>query len=569
MKNVLRFLRAHQKVLLISVGAVLGVVVIGQLLYPADRLLPFASIDGHSFSMWRKQDTAHELNRRLNSQAVGIYLNDQSAPVTTVHPDEIGLSADSKKMVEEGSDYPFIVRLIPFSVFWHGAAQADSPYKYEREEAKAQAFVDKQFGRNCVIKPQNASIQADGESLDVVPAKDGGVCGRDEVLAAVKTVKPTLRRPGVVRADVTITKPAVETSEAKRLATLIETETGDGVKLQVADSMQTIPRKELFSWLETKPDKASLKISLSAKKADRYLTKTVRPKVTKPAGTTYVTTRDFTTLSKKVGLSGKTLDNEATLANLTNVMLGKADKAVARITTLKPTVKYTRSYTKTSTGIAALITHYDQDNPGTFGVSFRELGGRGLSAQHNADKAFHSASTYKLFVAYGTLKKIEKNDWEWSDKILGSKTVDQCFEVMIVNSDNPCAEALYKKIGYQKTINDVRALGMPNTTLPAGGQQTTAGDLAVFLSKLESGTIGLKSSSRAKLLSAMKRNVYRQGVPAGASGTVADKVGFLNGLLHDAAIVYSPKGTYVLTVMSNGSSWGAIAELTRKIEALR
>ena len=67
----------------------------------------------------------------------------------------------------------------------------------------------------------------------------------------------------------------------------------------------------------------------------------------------------------------------------------------------------------------------------------------------------------------------------------------------------------------------------------------------------------------------MKRNVYRQGIPAGASGTVADKVGFLNGLLHDAAIVYSPKGTYVLVILTNGSSWANIAELTKKIEALR
>jgi beta-lactamase class A len=71
------------------------------------------------------------------------------------------------------------------------------------------------------------------------------------------------------------------------------------------------------------------------------------------------------------------------------------------------------------------------------------------------------------------------------------------------------------------------------------------------------------------MLGAMKRNIYRQGVPAGASGQVADKVGFLWGLLHDSAIVYSPSGTYVLVVLTDGSSWRAIADLTREIEALR
>ena len=41
------------------------------------------------------------------------------------------------------------------------------------------------------------------------------------------------------------------------------------------------------------------------------------------------------------------------------------------------------------------------------------------------------------------------------------------------------------------------------------------------------------------------------------------------GLLHDAAIVYSPSGTYVLVIMTDGSSWAEIAALTRKIEELR
>jgi beta-lactamase class A len=98
---------------------------------------------------------------------------------------------------------------------------------------------------------------------------------------------------------------------------------------------------------------------------------------------------------------------------------------------------------------------------------------------------------------------------------------------------------------------------------------TTANDLATYLTKLQNSQLSIKPASRDRLLSAMKRNIYRQGVPSGASGQTADKVGFLWGLLHDAAIVYSPKGTYVLAVMTDGSTWGNIAELTRKIEALR
>jgi beta-lactamase class A len=66
----------------------------------------------------------------------------------------------------------------------------------------------------------------------------------------------------------------------------------------------------------------------------------------------------------------------------------------------------------------------------------------------------------------------------------------------------------------------------------------------------------------------MKGNVYRKGIPAGVNGTVADKVGFLDALLHDAAIVYGPHGTYVLAIMTDGSSWATIADLAGQIDAL-
>lgn len=72
-----------------------------------------------------------------------------------------------------------------------------------------------------------------------------------------------------------------------------------------------------------------------------------------------------------------------------------------------------------------------------------------------------------------------------------------------------------------------------------------------------------------RLISAMTANVYRKGIPAGANGTVADKVGFMDALLHDAAIVYSPSGTYVLVIMSDGSSWATIADLSSQVDTLR
>ncbi len=168
------------------------------------------------------------------------------------------------------------------------------------------------------------------------------------------------------------------------------------------------------------------------------------------------------------------------------------------------------------------------------------------------------------------LKRVDAGQMKWDDaNIASGRNLSACFDDMIVKSDNACAEALIKKIGAKDLNADIKSLGLTNTAFKSDNNVTTANDLANYLTQLEQGKMPIKPESRERLLGVMKRNVYRQGVPAGSSGQTADKVGFLWGLLHDAAIVYSPKGTYVIAVMSDGSSWGNIADLTRKIEALR
>ena len=182
------------------------------------------------------------------------------------------------------------------------------------------------------------------------------------------------------------------------------------------------------------------------------------------------------------------------------------------------------------------------------------------------------AGTYKLFVAYGTLKRVDAGQFNWSDIISGGQNLATCFDKMIVNSDNPCAEALLYKIGQKALTQDIQNdLGLKNSTFLKDNIYSTAEDEAAFLADLARGQLGsLTQDSQNRLISAMKRNVYRKGVPAGASGPVADKVGFLWGLLHDASIVYSPSGTYVLVILTDGAGdWGQLAELTRQIEAWR
>ena len=187
---------------------------------------------------------------------------------------------------------------------------------------------------------------------------------------------------------------------------------------------------------------------------------------------------------------------------------------------------------------------------------------------YQGNKVFRTASTYKLFVAYSTLKRVEAGQWHWSDQVQGGRDLAKCFDDMIVESDNPCAETLLGKIGFRTITNEIKSAGLQNSSFLNDFIETTASDQTTFVGALQSGQL-LNPDSTNRLISAMKRNIYRSGIPSGANGTVADKVGFLNGLLHDTAIVYTSSGTYVLSIMSDGSSWGTIAELTSEIEKLR
>jgi beta-lactamase class A len=76
----------------------------------------------------------------------------------------------------------------------------------------------------------------------------------------------------------------------------------------------------------------------------------------------------------------------------------------------------------------------------------------------------------------------------------------------------------------------------------------------------------LSETDNNRLLDDMKKQVFREGIPAGVpDAEVADKVGFLDGLLHDASIVYSPKGDFILVILTDGQTWESIAKMAAEI----
>ncbi len=539
-----------------SLVLVVGLIAV-QLLYPADRLLPLQNIDNVAVGAKTRAEAAQTLNGDYSRRTLAVYLGDKPDPVSTPTLDQAGIVVDNTARIN-AAQYPLWLRFVPASLFW--ANSAGSP-PAATSSAKTDEFISGLLKQRQVA-PQDATLKANGDKLEVVPAKDGGECDPQTVKQELAAITPSLTKPVTARISMKILKPAVQDDVAKASAEQYMAQVKLGVTLNVSGQNVVLAPADVYSWLDFTPSANKVEVSVSTSKAKDYMDKNIAPKVAVAPSTITITTLDFAEVSRSGGGNGQALDIDKTTAAINAVLHGTGSTAMAATMVVPANISYIRTYSSTDEGLNALFKNYATDHPGTFGISYAELYGDRRFASYQGDKQFVTASTYKLFVAYSVLKRVEAGQMSWDDN-------QACFNKMISLSDNACAEAFLYSVGLKNVTNDIHSLGLMDSNFTTtGGPFTTADDLVVYLGTLESGTM-FSDLSRQRLTNAMLGNVYRQGIPAGASGQVADKVGFMDGLLHDAAIVYGPKGTYVLAVMTDGSSWSAIADLTRQLEQIR
>jgi beta-lactamase class A len=567
-KRLKRWGKQHwRKLLLYMGGGIAGMCVIVQLLYPGDRLIPFAQVDSVRMGGWTKQDAISQLNEKYKTQKINIIFGERTDPYRTPQPAVIGLTVDNKQRISETS-YAWWLRLIPGSIFWaHAVIHYDAP-SYLKNDKELLSYIEKELGHSCDVAPKNASLKPKGSTLELVPAEAGGTCKIEDVKKQLSNVTLHINQPTTVRIPMKKIPPEVSDAQARQVGEQVTNRIGKGLAMQAGGQQVVIDPKVLLGWLDFPIVDKQLTTIVNKDRANEFMTKQIAPKVTRSAGVSKVTTMDFVETARADGPSGQALNAAATLASMTQFLNGKTDKVQAVTQAVPPRIEYTRHYSPTDTGLSALMQQYAESKPGSFGISLIELSGQRRRASYQDTKQFQTASTYKLFIAYSTLRRIESGTWNWADQINGGRNLERCFDDMIVKSDNACAETLLQKISFGPLATDIKTLGLTNTSFKSDVPKTTSGDLAVFLATLESGQMFSQDSS-SRLIGAMKRNIFRQGIPAGANGQVADKVGFINGLLHDAAIVYGPNGPAILCIMTDGSSWATIADLTRQIEALR
>ncbi|MBI3889284.1 serine hydrolase [Candidatus Saccharibacteria bacterium] len=568
LNEIMQWARQHKRrVLLWGGGGLSAILLLVQLLYPSGMTVPFSSIDGRDIGAQERSRVTESLNADYKKQPIALYFGSSNSPYRTLKPADIGLTINNAERVE-ALEYPLWLRIIPTSIFWaHTTRSAQLP-KYTHNNTKLQEYMVKELGQSCDVAPKNASLAVKESKIIVINSEKGGTCKLEDVSKKLKEVSPILGKQTRVNVPVNERAPVIDDSKAKELQQRVIKRIEKGVMISAGTESVTIPREQLLSWLTFETPDKDILVKISPERSTTYFAEQLTPKVSKAAGVSKVTTQDFTEISRVDGASGQTIDTAATLAALSSFLTNGGDTPRVATKLVAPRIEYTRSYSPTDTGLSALLKQYAESHPGTFGISLIELSGQRRRASFQDTLQFRTASTYKLFVAYGTLKRVESGTWKWSDQIQGGRSLEKCFDDMIVKSDNPCGEALLAKIGFRQLTDELKAAGLTGSSFMGSEPLTTAGDLSTFNASLESGQL-VSSASRTRLLDAMKRNIYRQGIPAGASGMVADKVGFLDAYLHDAAIIYTANGPIVLSIMTSGSSWATIADLTRQIEALR
>lgn len=556
-----------------AAGAVVALIlVIGgvvQLSYPNGTLLPFSTVGGVSVGGLQKADAVKKISAAYANVKVPVYFTSDTKPKVSPSYKDLGMTAEHGGRVEALS-YPWYMRLVPTSLAWYGMLQVAPELDAVREVAVLDSYFEESFGRDCRLEPANAGLKVANGKLEVVPAKTGGECEYDEVYPALKNVSMSLEPQKIVVKGTTI-QPDIDDSMAEAEKARVEALIAKGVQLTADGRTGTIPAKELYDWLTYTVKDGKLTLALDGQRSSKWLTDTYGAQFAVAPGVTTVVTRDFTELSRQTGTNGQAVDTDATRASLEAQLQGKATVSEVAVRVVPPTITYERSYSSTDTGLSALLKNFASENTGTYGASLVELTGKKRRAEYNASKQFTAASTYKLFVAYSAMLRVEDGRWKLTDQVHGGRDVAKCIEDSLALSDNPCSEEMLRRVGFSELTNEARAIGATGTSfLGSDGIKTTARDQAVFMGALHSGQLLSKQSSRDRLLGAMKRGIHRQGIAAGVSGaTITNKVGFLDRLLHDSSIVQVKGDTYVLVIMTEGASWGKIAELAREVEKLR
>jgi len=194
----------------------------------------------------------------------------------------------------------------------------------------------------------------------------------------------------------------------------------------------------------------------------------------------------------------------------------------------------------------------------------------------NEHKVFQSGSLYKLWVmatAYDQIKKgllHETDIMEQEIPILNEKfqistenaelkegditlSVSDALSQMITISDNYAALLLSEKVRLSNVATFLTSHGFTESKVGTDGSipTTTPSDIAKFFTLLYQGTL-IDKEYDGKMLDLLKEQQLNHKIPKNLPDnvTIAHKTGEFNSFTHDGGIIYTPKGDYIIVILS-------------------
>lgn len=219
--------------------------------------------------------------------------------------------------------------------------------------------------------------------------------------------------------------------------------------------------------------------------------------------------------------------------------------------------------------------------PGRVGIYIKDLQ-TGKTWEYNADRLFPSASLVKVPIMAAVLEKVKLGaitlDTQIKltrrDRVGGSGTLKWVREgtslsvmeivyKMITESDNTATRMLIDYFGMDYLESNFKKLGLVQTNICQEGMSlasgrvkndnyTTPREMASLMERIYSGVLVNREASQF-MLEVLKHNKsrsrLRKGLPIGWE--IGHKTGLLRRACHDAGIVFSPRGDYVIAVLTS------------------
>lgn len=247
---------------------------------------------------------------------------------------------------------------------------------------------------------------------------------------------------------------------------------------------------------------------------------------------------------------------------------------------LKPTLPHAGS-------LKTVVEKAIGNNDASFGIAIKHMK-TGEQYYYNEDQEFDTASLYKLWIMAAVYRQIQDGRLKKEDVLSQeipvlnekfridptlaeltegsiSQNVGQALERMITVSDNYSALLLSEKLRLSTVSRYLADAGFSSSRL---GEPpiSTPSDIASFLEKLYREKLA-DAANTQEMISLLKKQTLNNKIPSELPEhtVVAHKTGELGEFSHDAGIVYTDKGDYIIVVMTQSASPAATEKTIGKI----